>query len=222
MKKTAMLCLTAVLCALSPVQANIIWSNSSGSADFFDWQNGQSLNGLFGDPMLVGGNTLVFFPSNFRAEATDGQTAAVSDRLEFELILHAGFSLDNISVTEYGDYGILGTGQVDVSGAVSAQNMDTTDIINSSLATTYYDQGTWQGQALLDIVPPDWTRVKITLENDLFAIAGCGSVAWIEKKVIGNAIAIQIIPEPATVAMLTIGSLLMLRNSRSKKNKLKI
>jgi hypothetical protein len=224
MQKVSFLAVVSVLFVFSATQATIFWGNPTGSADFFDWQNGQSLYGLFGDPILVGGNTLVFFPSNFRAESLDRQVISVSDRLEFELIVHSGFSIQDISITEHGDYGILGSGLVQVSGALSAENLDTTDTLNSSLITDLPERpqadspGQWQAWTQLGVIPADWTRIKITLENNLLAVSGSGSVAWIEKKVLGNAVAIQIIPEPATVAMLSIGAVCMFGNFRGRKS----
>jgi hypothetical protein len=223
MQKARFLAVILVLFAFSAVQATVLWSNPDGSAKLFDWVNGQSLYGLFGDPILVGGDTLVFFPSMFRAESM-GQTNSVSDRLEFELIAHPGFGFQNISITEFGDYGILGNGLVQASGALSVENMDTTDILNSDLITDLpsmfpdNDSGVWQGWSQLDIGPADWTHIKITLENNLLAVSGNDSAAWIEKKVLGDAIALQIIPEPATVAMLSTGAIFTLCHS-SKRHK---
>ncbi|MGB8225651.1 MAG: PEP-CTERM sorting domain-containing protein [Sedimentisphaerales bacterium] len=225
MQKTKFLVAVFVLFVFSAAQAAIFWSNPTGNADFFDWQNGQSLYGLFGDPTLVDGNTLEFFPSTFRAESADRQTDSVSDTLEFELFAHPGFSFRNISITEYGDYGISGNGLVQVSGILSVENLDTADTLNSSLITDLPERppadsnGQWQAWTHLDVVPADWTHIKITLENNLFAISGSGSAAWIEKNVLGNAIAIQIIPEPATVAMLSIGLMLTLCKSRKRQYK---
>ena len=221
MNRTKIVFVTVILCALSAASANIFWNNPDGTADYFDWTNGQSLYGLFGDPMLVGGNTFVFFPSNFRAESSDAQSSTVSDRLEFELIAHQGFGFHGISITEYGDYGILGHGSVNASGMLSAKNLDTAEVLSETLSTTpsmpaRMGQGEWEGWSQVSIGPAGWTRIKITLENDLFAIAGYGATAFIEKKVLGSAVAIQIIPEPATAAILTIGSLLMYCNHRGK------
>jgi len=223
MKKATILATGIILFAFSATQANVFWSNSSGSGSSFDWQNGQSLYGLFGDPIFVGDNTFVFFPSNFRAESINGVSDSVSDRLEFELIAHEGFSFQNIAIVEYGDYGILGNGQVQVSGGLTVENLDTTNSLFSNLTATpsmpaTSGQGAWQGQTQLDIGQIDWTRIKITFEDDLLAMSGSGSLAFIEKKVLGNAIAFQVtpIPEPATVITLTIGAIFMLCDSRKK------
>lgn len=229
MQKVSLLTVVSVLFMFSAAQAAIFWSNPTGSADFFDWQNGQSLYGLFGDPILVGGNTLVFFPSTFRAESLDREVNSVSDSLEFELIVHSGFSIQDISITEYGDYGILGSGLVQVSGTLSAVNLDsTTDTLSNSLITDLPERppadssGQWQAWTQLGTVPADWTRIKITLENNLLAVSGSGSTAWIEKDVLGNAVAIQIVPEPATVAMLIIGTICMFGNFRGRKSVIKM
>ncbi|MFA5291563.1 MAG: hypothetical protein WC496_00860 [Phycisphaerae bacterium] len=223
MKKATILATGIILLAFSATQANIFWTNSSGSGGYFDWQNGQSLYGLFGDPIFVGDNTFVFFPSNFRAESVNGVSDSVSDRLEFELIAHEGFSFQNISVIEYGDYGILGDGQVQVSGGLTVENMDTANSLFGTITATpsmpaISGQGAWQGQAQLGIGQIDWTRIKITFEDNLLAMSGDGSSSFIEKKVLGNAIAFQItpIPEPATVITLTIGAIFIFRDFRKK------
>lgn len=225
MKKTNVFALGLILFAFSATQANVLWSNPGGSGGFFDWQNGQSLNGLFGDPTLIGGNTLAFFPSNFRAESIDGLADSIYDSLEFELIAHPGFSFQNIAITEYGDYGILDNGQVQVSGGLTITNLDTMDIltatINNDLLTPVTgDVLPWQGWTLLNIGQPNWTHIKITFENGLLAISDDGSIAFIEKKVLGNAITLQVIPvpEPATVAMLSIGLIFTLSDFHRKKS----
>jgi hypothetical protein len=221
MNRTKAVFLIVVLYTFSIVSADVFWTNQNGTATSFDWANGHSLYGLFGDPTLVGGNTLVFSPSNFIAESTDGQSNTVSDTFEFELIIHQGFGFQGISITEYGNYGISGHGQVIASGTLSAENLDTAEVLSQTLSTTpsmpaKTGQGQWEGWSEISIDPAGWTRVKITLENNLFAITGSNSAAWIEKTVLGNAVSLQIIPEPATVAALTFGSVWIFRTSRHK------
>ena len=211
MQKTRFLVAVIVLFVFSSAQATVIWSEPVGSADYFDWVNGGSKYGLFEDPILVG-DTFAFFPSMFRTESSDRQTNSISDTLSFELIAHPGFSFQSISITEYGDYGILGNGAAQASSKLSIENVDTTDTLNSSLATDLplifpiNDSGQWQAWTGLDITPADWTHIRITLESNLLAVSGVGSAAWIEKKVLGNAVVVRMIPEPATVAMLSIGA----------------
>jgi hypothetical protein len=222
MTKAKIFTLALVLLAFSSAQANILWSNASGTAGLFDWQNGQSLNGLFGDPTLVGGNTFTFFPSNFRAESIDGITDSVYDRLEFELNAHSGFSFQNIAISEYGDYGIFDEGCVQVFGSLTVTNLDTDESLTASLSSDLSSQQAndilpWQAWSGVNIAAADWTHIKITLENCLCAMSDEESVAFIEKKVLGSAITLQTVPEPATIVILSLGTIFTLRNSGRRK-----
>lgn len=209
----------AVLAA--PVQAEVFWSNSSGSGDFFTWENGRSDNGLYGDPVLVGGNTFVFTPTNFRAEASDDQTVIVSDRLTVDLIADPGFFISGIVISEAGDYTIVGTGSVEATGSFSLTNLDTNEVRNTDIAFVpdmpiTSGSGVWTGEGEVDLSNefPQWTRLTLTLENDLISIAGPNSTAIIAKKVVGAGVAITIIPEPATVLLLGAGVAGVLRRRR--------
>ena len=222
MRNASIVAIGVILLIFSTAQANTYWSNSSGNADYFDWQNGQSLNGLFGDPMLSG-DTFVFFPSNFRAESLDGLDGSAYDRLEFELIAHPGFSFKNFDFSEFGDYGILGNGSVNVLSSLSIENLDTAQVLTSYFALNpsmpaSSGQDIWTAEALLAINSADWTHIKITLDNELLASSQPGSVSFIEKKVFSSDITMQTIPEPATVTILCLGAAFMLRDFRNRKS----
>lgn len=202
-----------VLSILSVANASYLWTDPCGTSGSFSWANGQSQNGLFGDPLIVGGNTLVFFPSDFRAESSNGSSASISDRLEFELIAHPGFSFQNIAVSEYGDYAILGDALVQFSGTLTIENLDTYATSSNSLSVTptmpvVGGHGAFQGWTTLNLIPSDWTHIKFILENTLFSLSGEGSSSYIQNKVLGDTAAIQImpIPEPATVMILGFGA----------------
>lgn len=194
-------------------QATIYWSNSSGSAADFDWQNGGSDKGLFGDPCLVGGDTFQFSPTNFRAESVDGKSAIVSDRLQFDITAHPGKTIKGIRITEEGDYGILFEGKVSASGAMFVTNLSQFEVLKASFLmdppmpiSTPTPDGLdfWSGEVAVEGF--EWTRLRVVMNNNLIAISIPGSVTWIEKKSVGINIEI-IVPEPATIAVLTLGSL---------------
>jgi hypothetical protein len=203
-------------------QALTYWTNSSGSATNFDWANGGSNNGLFGDPNPVG-DTLAFSPSNFSAQSSDGLTDFVSDTLEFELTAHPGLSFKSITITEECDYVISvldeenGQGSVQATATLSINNLDTSDVLgnliidSTPIGSSSYLFGIWEPEAELNINQQDWTHIKITLTNDLKAdTTGLGSNALIEKKEFGTTISIQMVPEPATIGLLALGSLVLL------------
>jgi hypothetical protein len=198
--------------------ALIYWTNSSGSATLFDWSNGGSDKGLFGDPCLVGGDTLMFFPSNFRAESVNGVAAIKSDRLTVELIAHENYQIKGIRLTEYGDYGILTEGKVSVSGTMFLANLDAYAVrwgnfTSNPVSPISSGQGSWT--AAVEVNDINWSRVKLVLNNNLMAVSSAGSESFIEKKVFGSAVAIELItegpetPEPATIAVLSFGGLLL-------------
>jgi uncharacterized protein (TIGR03382 family) len=198
--------------------AFVPWANDNGAATNFTWANGGSDTGLFGSPILVGGDTFVFFPSGFRAESSGGVAGAASDRLQFDLFANANFAFTDIRVVEYGDYGIFGEGLVAVAGALTA-----TDLIGGGSATdalvstpggpiTMPGFGNWTASAGVDATG---TRaLRIELRNDLIAITFGNSAAFIEKKVLGSAVGIQIIPAPGAVALMGFAGLVATRRRR--------
>lgn len=200
--------------------AFVPWTNASGTAAYFDWSNGGSDTGLFGSPLLVGGDTFVFFPSGFRAQATNGGTASTYDRLQFEVEAHAGFSFTDIRVVEYGDYGVVGAGgQVSAGGTLFVTDLIgggtlTNDIVTNPGSPIFSGLGNWQGDAAVNFAPSSPTRLRVTLNNNLVAIAGANGIAYIEKKVFGSAVGITIVPTPGSMAMIVVGGLVATRRRR--------
>jgi hypothetical protein len=191
----------------------------SGSAANFSWANGFSTNGLFGAPTLSGDQTsLIFTPSNFRADSVDGEFSSVDDTLVFELTAQNGFSFNALLIEEHGDYAFQsGSGTVDVDGLLTIENMDETGSYNANLITTpdmpqsgsNSDALPWSAEAQINL--NSLTHIKITLLNELTAQSNAdGDYTFIEKKGLGDTISIQIIPEPATIGLLILGSLVFL------------
>ena len=136
MNKIAFLSLILCLCVFSnSFGAFVYWGGGmkDGSATAFDWFNGGSDNGLFGDPVLVGGNTFVFTPQNFRADSLDGVSGTAADRLKVTLVAKPGQMITGIRITEFGDYGITGNGEVRISGGLFMTNMVEFDVADSEL-----------------------------------------------------------------------------------------
>lgn len=229
MRRTSIIGVAAVvigLLAFAPAsRALILWNNSSGEADFFFWENGGSDNGLFGDPTLVGGDTFVFTPSNFRAESADGDSDVTSDRMQVDIIAKPGFFIEGILIQEFGDYGIAGDGaQASVTGSLFLTNLDEFDVRVATLTTdpampVTSGAGTWTGEVGIDLSNefPQWTHLRVVLNNNLVTITQPGSAAFIEKKVTGAGVSVTIIPEPATVFVLAAGALVGLGLTRRRR-----
>jgi hypothetical protein len=208
-----------LLVAGQAIAAPIPWSNSSGMTDSFMWSNGQSDNGLFGDPTPVG-DELVFFPNNFKAVSTNGTAANTSDRLSFDIMMKPDFIANGFEVDELGDYSILGTGTVQASGGLFVTNLNPpVSTENDTLHTTplmpiVAGSGNWSGfeKVTLD----GWTKFHVVLDNVLQATSGPNSASQIEKKVTQGIVIKAIIPEPATLSLLLVGGGLMALRRRGR------
>ncbi len=206
--------------------AAIPWSEPNGTADGFDWENGGSEYGLFGEPNLVGGNTFVFFPSNFRAESSDGQIVDVNDTLVFDLIAHTNVLITQIQITELGNYDVVGSGLVDLTGILQVQNLanpqtESVELVSTPpmpvVVTDDFASGIWSAEGALSFA--GWTHLRVTLDNNLLAISDIGSSAFIQKETVGSAVAITIIPEPATICLLSLGALSLVSRKNDNKQK---
>lgn len=214
----------AVVSALSSAAMGFTsWTTPSGSTVNFMYSGGGSDNGLFGDPVIVG-DTFYFFPANFRAESNNGIPATVFDRLEFDLQVKTLPNLvSQVIIQEFGDYSILTDGSVQASGTLfvtklngpGAGTVSTGNLVatpSMPIVTNVGASGDWQGDVSVDVTDQinPWQKVKIVLNNNLQANSAVGSTSFIQKK-ITSGIAITVIPEPATLALLGVAGLLGLR-----------
>ncbi len=214
----------AVLVIAGTADAFVFWTNPNGSGTFFNYANGGSANGTFGDPFLVGGNTFFFFPNHYRAEAKDGGSQVTSDTLEVDLIAHPGFKFSMIQISEVGSYSILGGGSVEAKGALkisdnnaffSTQNAGMTT--NPAMPINGAGSGSWNGLASIDLeaTGQKWTNIHLVFQNDLIAITfNSGETAYIDKLAIGSGVALTIIPAPGALALLGVAGVLAARRRR--------
>ena len=217
--KFAVLLAVLTFALIGQAQASIAWSEPNGLTAFYDWENGQSTNGLFGNP-IVSGNTLTFYPQSFRAESVNGNSNTVSDTLIFDLIAHTGNAITGIQISELGDYGIEGSGSVNVFGNISVENLSAAGSFNTNLITTptmpmTSGYGNWQADGYIQL--SNWTHLRITLYNELNTVTDANASAYIQKKLIGSPVSITIIPEPATLAFLAGGAAYLRRRKNYKK-----
>jgi hypothetical protein len=218
------------LCALvgfaPQASAFVHWSNADGTASFFDWSDGGSDHGMFGDPTLIGGDTFMFTPEDFRAESADGMPDAAHDRLQVDLTAHSGQSFTSIMITEGGDYGMFGpddngAGAVVAMGAGFVLNrMGGPTAMDAFISGPYVDedgltQGFWDGGVTIDLMAQNndepLTDLRLVFNNNLLAISHVGTISFIQKKTFF----ITFTPEPASALLLASGGgLLLLRRRR--------
>lgn len=186
------------------------------------------LLGLYGTPMVVG-NSLVFTPTQFLAGSTNGAGIVMtSATLNVGIVAHSGYQFSSISLTERGDYYLIGSdamvavgGQIRVQDADDPINNEVTDFIVATAPfnayTTLGGFTTTNWTANASVVIPNggagWggndgivDGINLTIENLLIAhTSERGSAAFIEKKLAGSSLILSAVPEAETYALMLTG-----------------
>jgi hypothetical protein len=222
-KKTgiAVLGLSAALLSGSAfaVMVTVAGSNVSFTYD-------TALLGLYGTP-TVSGDSLIFTPTSFFAESTNGEGFALTNAtLNIGITANSGYQFSSISLTERGDYFLVGsdaevgvTGQIRVFDQDDPINNEVTDNIAATapfnVVSTLSNITTtnWTANAGVTIPGTGWggndgivDGVNLTIENLLYAsTTTLGSAAFIEKKFAGSTVIISAVPEAETYAMMLAG-----------------
>jgi hypothetical protein len=195
----------------------------------FDYWNGGDINGLYGDPSLSYNPTtkqltLIFTPGNFAASSTDGvgDPVQTTDTLHADIMITSpSLKLDSFQVTEGGSYSIIGAGgTVDDSANFDVTNLSGSDHINPVLGASTSDplsfnldnpiSGFWTSDVSVDASSrPNYFRIE--LSNLLTATSNVGGTASISKLGSQIEVTMTFVPEPATIALLSLGLLTVLR-----------
>jgi hypothetical protein len=226
---TAVITVALVFALPSAAQGSIPWSGlggacgPSGTASWFDWTNGHNSDtNLFESPTLVGGNAFRFFPTAFRADANNGSSSGwVNDMAQWDAEAHDGYQFSEIRITERGDWGIGGSHPDNLGKVQTYVAVDDNDILWPSVLGNDLRQWTaaggapWSMSIVLDLSMYNLTNIHVQVENNLLAISGGqGNSVFVHKKMTASAVDVEIIPEPATLAMLLAGGLLAIRRRR--------
>ena len=220
----------AMLMIASPAVAGP-WTTPSGSTDFFGnpldftYSNGGDINGLFGDPLLVGND--FFFSTSFTVNASNGATSQQSDTVSFDILANPGLMFSSIMVTAFGSFAITTDGSVDVTADLTMlENPGAGSLERSftgSLATdvafpiTTPGNGVWNGTSAVDVefvFPTPHNNIHIELFNDVISIAGPNGSATINMQIEDLMIGFTVVPEPATLTILCLGGALLIRRRR--------
>lgn len=211
----------------------IVYPNVSGPNVSFTQITEDSVTStlpLFGAPTLIG-DKLMFFPTRFASNSVNDQANTTSGTLKLVAnALAANAFIQNITIQEFGDWMLTGTGNAsaNVAGLLTVTDLDTSSVFTAPLTVTPdgpfslpNNSGQFQAAAAINL-PFDLgagtgtKRAQIVFNNNLQTVAGPGTAAFIQKKVIAGPGVIIVIPEPATMSLLAVGGVLALirRNRR--------
>lgn len=216
--------LAAALLSGSAFAVNMVTVSGTNVSFTYDADN----LGLFGAP-TVSGDSLIFTPTNFVAQSTDGAGYDLtSSTVNISITANTGYQFSTVSLTERGDYALIGDdAEVSLGGQIRVFDLDdpfANEVTDNIVATAPFDVHTtlagftttnWTANASV-VVPgasAGWggddgivDGVNVTLENILIArTTQVGSLAYIEKKFAGTSIIITAVPEADTYAMLLAG-----------------
>jgi hypothetical protein len=172
--------------------------------------------GLFGTPQVTG-DTIFFFPTNFKAQSTNGSgfsiassTISVGIQTKSSDLFFGGLTL-----VERGDYLMLGSGgSVGVAGAlIATNNLDPAGpnvyapiSSSSNLSIIGFPTNPWEAIINADLSQSGWSIITATLENLQIASTtppSSASLAYIEKKFVG--LGVNVVPIPGAIWMLGAG-----------------
>jgi hypothetical protein len=230
MKKHYLIAAMGILCVPALAFAAPWPTVPSGSCDNFDWANGQNVTDVWGEPTNSGDN-MYFFPG-FSAYADDTSPAAspgthaVTDTFDVDFIAHAGMHFGSISIYVYGDYSIADGGVAggnSVEGDFGIQGTDNDGLHPDSpwaraqalFQETAVGGANWNDLATMTIDfsgGNEVTDLHLTCDGTVTAISdGEGGTAAITANVALLTIAVEVIPEPASLLLLGLGGLAVLR-----------
>lgn len=173
----------------------------------------------FGTPTLLSGNTIKFVPSDFNVDSDYGSPIPSSTRVEVfkftKVYTTNGGEVASISVTESGDYQIIGAGFVNVN--MRLQSVDNVDdgAPTPGFAEVTNPQFNWNTStptggplvnwSLTGTVTPAAlfsdlaTDVDFSIQNTLQAFATLPNYALVQKKLSLTVTAVSTVPVPGAV-----------------------
>lgn len=183
-----------------------------GDTVIFRFAGTESAMGLFGSLQVIG-DSIVSFPTEFRAESSTSTLASINDNGTVQVIAKPGYSFDSVTIVERGVYSMTGanssvnvTAYMEVAdwndqlfGAYAGSALTlspTTPLTNRTGTPT-----SWRMSGTIDMTANEWASVgaiSLGLVNNLYATGNDG-IAWIEKLATGAGLDVSIVTTPVPV-----------------------
>ncbi|MCB9855839.1 MAG: PEP-CTERM sorting domain-containing protein [Phycisphaerales bacterium] len=178
---------------------------------------------LYGAP-IRDGNRLIFTPLTFASFASNGAADTTSGTLSMIIRADVGQFLTSIFIRETGDFSLLGVGTPATSATINGL-LTITELapgsaptITSTLgvmpAAPYALPADMAGEFVatteIDVSGLGFTEVVLNFNNNLQTTSENGTVSFIQKKTVVITVNPEI-PEPATLSLLAISGVVLLR-----------
>jgi hypothetical protein len=183
---------------------------------------------LFGAPIHVGNRLIFQHEMLFTSVASGGSADTTSGTLSMIIRADMGTFLEEIVITETGDWSMLGAGTNATSATVNgllavtelapgvSPTMTSTFTVTPTpayhLPTT--PEGEFAAITFIDLSGLGVTEVVISLNNNLQTTSESGTVSFIQKKSVIVEVNEPPIPEPATLSLVGLTGLFVMRRRR--------
>jgi len=179
---------------------------------------------LFEAPIFLP-NKLIFTPISFASSSANGSADTTSGTLQMRIRADAGTFLTKIEIREVGDYTLVPVGSgssatsATINGLLTLTDIDPgigglfTDPLDVSPAAPYVLPGDSAGEFVavtsIDLTGMGIRQVILNFNNNLQTSSETGTSSFIQK----NNITITT-PEPASLTLVAVGGLLLIRRRR--------
>ena len=202
------------------VEAGIIYNLAGGTVTDLIESSATDPTPLFGAPIVVG-DSLSFSTGPFAAAQAGVGADITAGQLSFVIQADPGLFIESISLDEIGDFLLLGnTAEVTAGGTLVATILDPLTggfvsspiVFDQTFPLTGTGSGIWSGASTVVLTQLSATRVRVDLDNILIARSDDPTdAAFIDKKALTVNVTFNEVPEPATLALLGIGLVAVMR-----------